>query len=149
MVPPPPKSTFQALLSESDIMIIKDPAYSRNVLCIGIVGTGFSSCSGELVKNDTASKICCILFSQKPLHRPDHSLRSRQKKACWNYGVLFLMQARNSSPFRPEALPHCSQKNLDCMPVAPTLPISSLSTRRQQPVRFGVSSISSIAARDV
>ena len=47
---------------ESNIVIIKNPANSCNVLCIGIVGTGFSSCPGELVKNNTASKICCILF---------------------------------------------------------------------------------------
>ena len=49
-------------------------------------------------------------FSQKPHHRPDHSRHLHRKKACWNYGELFLMQARNSSPFRPEALPRCSQK---------------------------------------
>ena len=49
-------------------------------------------------------------FSQKPLHKPDHNLRLRQKKACWNCEVHVLRQARNSSPFHPEALPHCSQK---------------------------------------
>lgn len=50
-------------------------------------------------------------FSQKPLHKPDHNLRLRQKKACWNCEVHVLRQARNSSPFHPEALPHCSQKS--------------------------------------
>jgi len=39
-------------------------------------------------------------------------------------------------------------KNRECIPVAPTLPISSLSTRMQQAVR-AVSSVSSMAARDV
>ena len=43
------------------------------------------------------------------------------------------MQARNGSPFRPEALPHCSQK-IWTASVAPALPISSLSARRRQPV---------------
>ena len=39
-------------------------------------------------------------------------------------------------------------KNLDCMPVAPTLPISSLSTSRQHAVR-AVFFVSSIARSDV
>ena len=39
-------------------------------------------------------------------------------------------------------------KNLDCIPVAPTLPTSSLSTRMQQAVR-AVCPISSIAFKEV
>ena len=35
------------------------------------------------------------------------------------------------------------------MPVAPTLPISSLSTKMQQEVLFGVASISKIAIKEV
>ena len=39
-------------------------------------------------------------------------------------------------------------KNRDCIPVAPTEPISSLSTSKQQVVRFTLST-SSIATKDV
>ena len=52
------------------------------------------------------------------------------------------------SPVKLRSSATVFSKNLDCIPVAPTLPISSLSTKRQHDV-LSTLSMSSIAIKDV
>ena len=44
------------------MILVKDPAYFRDIFCIGIVGSGFSPGSGKLVQYDPAACIGAVLL---------------------------------------------------------------------------------------
>ena len=127
---------------------VKHIAKLRQIFRVRVIAALFPQEPVYLFSTRPFPEICRRFSSQRKLHTGDHRQRLHRRKAFWNGLSSGADPAHYRAPAHSISSATVFSKKRDCIPVAPTLPISSLSTSRQQLVYFW-GSASSIAARDV